>query len=234
MQARHLAKQVAFHGQLLHILNDISFECQSGETLAILGKSGSGKSTLLGLLAGLDNPSQGEVMLLGQSINALGEDARARLRAGRVGFVFQNFQLLDMLTALENVMLPLGLQQHKAAEAVATEWLQKVGLGDRLHQLPASLSGGEQQRVALARAFVTRPEILFADEPTGNLDSETGDTIIRLLFELQKEHHTTLVIVTHDDQLASQCQRQIRLEKGRLVSQPSPQADTLSDTATLA
>ncbi len=188
-----------------------------GESVAILGQSGAGKSTLLGLLAGLDTPSGGELALFGRSLGELDEDGRAALRAGRVGFVFQNFQLLPTLTALENVLLPLELSPSPGAEARAREWLERVGLGERLDHLPKQLSGGEQQRVALARAFVTGAELVFADEPTGNLDPVTGERIIEALFALNREAGTTLVLVTHDHALARRCDRCLRLEGGRLV-----------------
>lgn len=188
-----------------------------GESVAILGQSGAGKSTLLGLLAGLDTPSGGEVSLFGQSLGTLDEDGRAALRAGRVGFVFQNFQLLPTLTALENVLLPLELSPSPGAEARAREWLERVGLGERLEHLPKQLSGGEQQRVALARAFVTGAELVFADEPTGNLDPVTGERIIEALFALNREAGTTLVLVTHDRALARRCDRCLRLAGGRLI-----------------
>lgn len=187
-----------------------------GESVAILGQSGAGKSTLLGLLAGLDAPTDGELTLFGQSLAALDEDGRARLRAGRVGFVFQNFQLLPTLTALENVLLPLELSSVVDAEARARDWLARVGLGERLDHLPKQLSGGEQQRVALARAFVTGAELVFADEPTGNLDPATGERIIDTLFALNREAGTTLVLVTHDPALARRCGRCLRLSGGRL------------------
>jgi putative ABC transport system ATP-binding protein len=186
--------------------------------VAIVGASGSGKSTLLGLLAGLDVPSDGTVTLDGQPLSALDEDGRARVRGAKVGFVFQSFQLLPSLTALENVMLPLELRGDADAEGPARAILGQVGLGERLSHYPRQLSGGEQQRVALARAFVTRPAVLFADEPTGNLDTQTGQSIIDLLFRLNREAGTTLVLVTHDEHLASRCDRILRLDAGRLVA----------------
>ncbi|GHE20418.1 ABC transporter ATP-binding protein [Halomonas urumqiensis] len=188
-----------------------------GESVAILGQSGAGKSTLLGLLAGLDAPSSGELSLFGQPLSSLDEDGRARLRAGRVGFVFQNFQLLPTLTALENVLLPLELSPQPDAEARARDWLTRVGLGERLEHLPKQLSGGEQQRVALARAFVTGAELVFADEPTGNLDPATGERIIDALFDLNQQAGTTLVLVTHDHALARRCDRCLRLADGKLT-----------------
>ncbi|WP_295461693.1 ATP-binding cassette domain-containing protein [uncultured Pseudomonas sp.] len=218
LMARNLSKVVTGAEGALPILQALDLEVQAGDSLAIVGSSGSGKSTLLGLLAGLDLPSAGEVHLAGQRLDALDEDARARLRAERVGFVFQSFQLLDSLTALENVMLPLELEGAREARAEASALLARVGLGERLRHYPRQLSGGEQQRVALARAFAPRPSILFADEPTGNLDSRTGNHICDLLFELNRERGTTLVLVTHDERLAARCARQLRLEGGRQVA----------------
>lgn len=210
---------VAADGGAAHltILHDISFVVQRGEVVAVMGASGSGKSTLLGLLAGLDLPSQGTVRLAGQDLFALDEDGRARLRGQMLGFVFQNFQLLPALTALENVMLPLELAGSPGAREAALSLLDRVGLGPRLHHYPKHLSGGEQQRVALARAFVTRPRLLLADEPTGNLDAATGETIIRLMLELNAEAGTTLVLVTHDPAIAGRCHRTLRLSAGRLL-----------------
>jgi putative ABC transport system ATP-binding protein len=193
-----------------------------GDSLAIVGSSGSGKSTLLGLLAGLDLPSGGTVALAGHDLAALDEDQRARVRAEHVGFVFQSFQLLDSLDALENVMLPLELEGHADARQRARALLERVGLGQRLTHYPRQLSGGEQQRVAIARAFVAEPDVLFADEPTGNLDSHTGERISDLLFELNRERGATLVLVTHDERLAHRCQRLIRLEGGHLVDHVEP------------
>lgn len=203
----------------LDILADVSLTVQRGETLAIVGASGSGKSTLLGLLAGLDQASNGEVWLLGQRLNDLDEDARARLRASRVGFVFQSFQLLPALTALENILLPLELSGANDARARARAWLARVGLAARAGHTPRQLSGGEQQRIALARAFATDPEVVFADEPTGNLDADTGARIIDLLFKLNASAHTTLLLVTHDEALASRCQRRLQLVAGRAQAQ---------------
>ena len=220
--ARDLSKVVTGAEGALPILQALDLQLQAGDSLAIVGSSGSGKSTLLGLLAGLDLPSGGEVHLAGQRLDTLDEDARARLRAERVGFVFQSFQLLDSLTALENVMLPLELEGVRQARDQAVALLERVGLGERLRHYPRQLSGGEQQRVALARAFAPRPSILFADEPTGNLDSHTGERISDLLFELNKERGTTLVLVTHDERLAHRCQRLIRLDAGRLVAPLEP------------
>ncbi|ALZ85566.1 ABC transporter ATP-binding protein [Pseudomonas oryzihabitans] len=216
--ARDLSKVVTGAEGALPILQALDLELEAGDSLAIVGSSGSGKSTLLGLLAGLDLPSSGEVHLAGQRLDTLDEDARARLRAERVGFVFQSFQLLDSLTALENVMLPLELEGARQAREQAMALLERVGLGERLRHYPRQLSGGEQQRVALARAFAPRPSILFADEPTGNLDSRTGGHISDLLFELNREQGTTLVLVTHDERLAARCARQLRLEGGRRVA----------------
>jgi len=201
----------------LHILADVSFSVNPGESVAIVGSSGSGKSTLLGLIAGLDVPSAGRVLLDGENLFALDEDGRAALRGRGMGFVFQSFQLLPGLTALENVMLPLELAGNAKAAEVARRHLERVGLGGRLRHRPAQLSGGEQQRVALARAFAVAPSILLADEPTGNLDVHTGAQIIELLFELNRAQGATLIVVTHDTNLAALCQRQLRLDGGRLV-----------------
>jgi putative ABC transport system ATP-binding protein len=202
----------------LVILREIDLEVTAGEALAIVGASGSGKSTLLAILAGLDTPSEGRVTIEGVELFSLDEDARAELRGRAVGFVFQAFQLLPSLTALENAMLPLELAEHPEAEGLAREMLRRVGLGERLHHYPKHLSGGEQQRVALARAFVVRPKLLFADEPTGSLDAESGAAVIELLFGMNREYGTTLVLVTHDEQLASRCQRMVRLSAGRIVA----------------
>jgi putative ABC transport system ATP-binding protein len=202
-------------GELV-LLQDINLEILAGESVAVVGASGAGKSTLLGLLAGLDMPTAGRVILDGDELFALDEDGRARLRAQKVGFVFQAFQLLPNLTALENVMLPLELAGRADAAAQAEQVLDRVGLGKRLTHYPKQLSGGEQQRVAIARAFATRPKLLFADEPTGNLDSRTGARVIDLLFELNAEQGTTLVLVTHDQHLAGRCGRQLELDEGRL------------------
>jgi putative ABC transport system ATP-binding protein len=219
--ARGLGKRVATAAGTLEILSDIDLQINSAESLAIVGVSGSGKSTLLGLLAGLDLPSAGEVWLAGQRLNDLDEDGRARVRGQSTGFVFQSFQLLESLTALENVMLPLELSGSTGARQQAVELLARVGLEARLGHYPRQLSGGEQQRVAIARAFSMQPAILFADEPTGNLDTDTGAHIIDLLFELNREHATTLVLVTHDDRIASRCDRSIRLEAGRIHEEPA-------------
>ncbi|MBT2748489.1 ABC transporter ATP-binding protein [Lysobacter sp. ISL-42] len=212
-----LGKHVALPSGELTILDGVGFSIAKGDTVAIVGASGSGKSTLLSLLAGLDSPSTGTVKLDGENISALDEDGRARVRGEKVGFVFQSFQLLPSLTALENVMLPLELRGDRDARTPAQAILDKVGLGQRLEHYPRQLSGGEQQRVALARAFVTRPSLLFADEPTGNLDTHTGQAIIELLFQLNADAGTTLVLVTHDEHLAERCHRRIRLDSGRLV-----------------
>jgi putative ABC transport system ATP-binding protein len=211
-----LSQRVTTADGPLVILSEVELAVKAGETLAITGASGSGKSTLLGLLAGLDQPSSGELFLLGQNLNVLDEDDRARLRAGRIGFVFQSFQLLPALTALENILLPLELAGRSDARERASHWLARVGLAARAGHTPRQLSGGEQQRIALARAFATDPEIVFADEPTGNLDADTGARIIDLLFELNASAHTTLILVTHDDALAARCQRRIHLVAGRI------------------
>ena len=215
--ASGLSKSVANGAQPLAILQDIGLAVMPGEAVAIVGASGSGKSTLLGLLAGLDVPSSGSVTLAGQELFALDEDGRAALRAKLLGFVFQSFQLLPSLNALENVMLPLELAGVAGAHTAAEAMLRRVGLGERLHHYPKTLSGGEQQRVALARAFVINPQLLMADEPTGNLDAATGADVINLLFELNAERGTTLILVTHDDGLAHRCNRIIRLAGGRVV-----------------
>lgn len=206
-------------GDKLDILKQIDLELAAGETLAIIGASGSGKSTLLGILAGLDTPSAGKVFLGGHELTALDEEGRAAVRAKTLGFVFQSFQLLPGLNALENVMIPLELHGVKQAEEKARGYLERVGLSHRLNHYPKQLSGGEQQRVAIARAFASEPVVLFADEPTGNLDSKTGATIIELLFDLNKEQGTTLVLVTHETRLAERCQRVIELEAGELIDQ---------------
>jgi putative ABC transport system ATP-binding protein len=214
---KQLGKSVQTSGGTLQILSSIDLAINAGESIAIIGESGSGKSTLISLLAGLDTPSEGSIALNGKIITVMNEDGRAALRNELIGFVFQSFQLLPGLTALENVMLPLELSGDKNAKTSATALLDRVGLSHRLSHTPKQLSGGEQQRVALARAFVTEPAILFADEPTGNLDSKTGEHIIDLLFELNQENRTTLILVTHDPALAERCQRTIRLEAGRII-----------------
>lgn len=217
VEARHLGKQVKTRDGVLTLLHDINFAIEAGTSLAILGTSGSGKTTLLGLLAGLDLPTEGEVILEGYRLNAFDEDGRAQLRAERVGFVFQNFQLLPGLTAVENVMLPLELARAAQPRQTAEQILGRVGLAERFRHYPNQLSGGEQQRCAIARAFATQPRCLFADEPTGNLDSETGKQIIELLFELNAELGTTLIMATHDPLLSQLCQQRLYLTAGRLV-----------------
>ena len=217
LRATQLGKRVSLPSGELTILEDVSFVIHAGERVAVVGASGSGKSTLLSLLAGLDTPSDGEVELAGAALASLDEDGRAKLRGDKVGFVFQAFQLLPSLTALENVMLPLELRDGRDAERMAQAVLVEVGLAERLDHYPRQLSGGEQQRVALARAFVVRPQVLFADEPTGNLDTHTGDAVIDLLFRMNEESGTTLVLVTHDADLAARCDRTLRIEAGRLV-----------------
>ena len=217
VRAAGLTKQVATGRSRLTILEDITLEIAGGEAVAILGASGSGKTTLLGLLAGLDEPSAGHVHIDGVDLTALDEDGRAALRRRLVGFVFQSFQLLPALTALENVMLPMELAGATDAREVATRLLTRVGLQERLAHYPRQLSGGEQQRVAIARAFAGPPRLLFADEPTGNLDATTGEEIVNLMFELNREQRTTLLLVTHDEKLAARCSRRLRLDRGRLV-----------------
>jgi len=217
IEVQHVTKQVVDSTGSLTILHEIDFSLMPRESVAIVGASGSGKSTLLSLIAGLDTPTTGTVRLAGTDLFALNEDDRAAVRARQVGFVFQSFQLLANLTALENVMLPLELLGHHDARAQATEMLRRVGLAERLQHYPKVLSGGEQQRVALARAFVVRPAVLLADEPTGSLDYATGETVMALMLELNREAGTTLVLVTHDRALAARCDRQLRIEAGRLV-----------------
>ncbi len=212
-----VTKQVSDSTGTLTILHEISFSLQARQSAAIVGASGSGKSTLLALIAGLDTPSSGSVRLGGTDIFAINEDARAAVRAEKLGFVFQSFQLLANLTALENVMLPLELQGRSDARALATDMLGRVGLAERLRHYPKVLSGGEQQRVALARAFVVKPAVLLADEPTGSLDFATGERVMDLMFDLNRESGTTLVMVTHDTRIAQRCDRQLRIEAGRLV-----------------
>jgi putative ABC transport system ATP-binding protein len=217
LMAQGLGKRVRLPDHELTILDGVSFSIAPGEAVAVVGASGSGKSTLLSLLAGLDLPSEGSVKLDGVVLSALDEDGRARLRGEKVGFVFQSFQLLPALTAIENVMLPLELRGDGDANTPAQRILERVGLAERLQHYPRQLSGGEQQRVALARAFVTAPALLFADEPTGNLDTDTGRAVIDLLFELNAQTGTTLVLVTHDERLAERCSRVLRLAGGKLV-----------------
>lgn len=218
LKINELEKTYTSGSKKLTVLKEISFEVEKGSIFSIVGPSGSGKTTLLGLCAGLDHPSAGTIELCGSDLQALDEDERAQLRNKEVGFIFQNFQLLPTLTALENVIVPLELQGEKNADKVGMELLQKVGLADRFHHYPSQLSGGEQQRVALARAFSNKPSILFADEPTGNLDEETGEKVIQLLFELNKEAGTTLVIITHDLDLANRTQQILRLKGGKIMS----------------
>ncbi len=218
LRAENLGKDVPSGERTLTILHDIDFAVRAGESAAIVGASGSGKSTLLGLLAGLDFPTRGKVWLAGHDLTTLDEDGRASLRGRELGFVFQSFHLLPALTALENVMLPLELLGLSGARPAAEAMLARVGLADRLEHYPKHLSGGEQQRVALARAFAVRPKLLLADEPTGNLDVATGRQVIELMFEMNAEQGTTLILVTHDESLAQRCQRLIRLFGGRLVS----------------
>ncbi|HWI35221.1 MAG TPA: ABC transporter ATP-binding protein [Burkholderiales bacterium] len=218
LSAKGIGKTVKSGTSDLVILRDIDLDVTPGEALAVVGASGSGKSTLLALLAGLDTPTAGSVRLDGHDLYALDEDQRAELRGRSLGFVFQSFQLLPALTALENVMLPLELAERADAEDLARAMLGRVGLGERLHHYPKHLSGGEQQRVALARAFVVRPKLLLADEPTGSLDAQSGNAVIALLFELNREYGTTLVLVTHDEALAARCARTVRLVGGRIAA----------------
>ncbi len=218
-----LEKTYASGNKQLTVLQDITFDVEKGQTFSIVGPSGSGKTTLLGLSAGLDAPNAGSVALCGQDLKSLDEDQRAQLRNKEVGFIFQNFQLLPTLTALENVSVPLELQGATDAIQKSKSLLEKVGLADRIHHYPSQLSGGEQQRVALARAFSNTPSILFADEPTGNLDAETGEKVIQLLLDLNKENGTTLVIITHDLELANRTQQILTLKGGKIVTnQPTP------------
>ena len=218
LNIRNLSKTYQIAGHPLTVLDRINFSVEAGSTLAILGPSGSGKTTLLGLCAGLDRSTTGEIMLADQHIHEMSEDARAVVRNRYIGFIFQNFQLLPTLTALENVMVPLELRGDKKSRTLAKQLLEKVGLGDRMHHYPSELSGGEQQRVSLARAFSNKPRILFADEPTGNLDAETSGQVIRLLFDLNHEAGTTLIIVTHNMELAAMADRTIKLRGGLLVA----------------
>jgi putative ABC transport system ATP-binding protein len=218
LKIHELEKTYASGSKKLTVLSNISFEVEKGSIFSIVGPSGSGKTTLLGLCAGLDYPSAGDIELCGSDLQQLDEDELAQLRNKEVGFIFQNFQLLPTLTALENVIVPLELQGEKNAAKVGMDLLQKVGLEDRFDHYPSQLSGGEQQRVALARAFSNRPSVLFADEPTGNLDEETGEKVIQLLFELNKEAGTTLIIITHDLDLANRTQQILRLKGGKIMS----------------
>ena len=217
LRAQQLSKEVSSPEGTLTILDDVSFTIEAGATVAVVGPSGAGKSTLLALLAGLDLPTRGHVELSGTNLSSLDEDGRARVRADNVGFVFQSFHLVPSLNALENVMLPLELGGHDDARKAARDLIDKVGLAGRWSHYPAQLSGGEKQRVAIARAFATEPAVLFADEPTGNLDSRTGETIMELMFELNRSSSTTLVLVTHDNDLADRCERVLALDAGRLV-----------------
>lgn len=217
IQAQQLEKIVDTSEGPLQILQPIDVSINAGETVAIVGASGSGKSTLLSLLAGLDLATKGDVLIENEKLSELDEEQRAKVRADKVGFIFQQFLLVPSLSALENVMLPAELAGHKGAEKEARELLDKVGLGDRWHHYPNQLSGGEQQRVAIARAFVGQPKLLFADEPTGNLDANTGAKVEQLLFDLNKDYGTTLIIVTHDNQLAERCQRVLRMDAGQLT-----------------
>jgi putative ABC transport system ATP-binding protein len=218
LEAHRLSKEVSSPEGTLTILNDVSFNIDAGETVAVVGASGAGKSTLLALLAGLDLPTRGHVDLNGKNLSTLDEDGRALVRAESVGFVFQSFHLVPSLNALENVMLPLELAGHEQARKLARTLIDKVGLAKRWSHYPAQLSGGEKQRVAIARAFATEPAVLFADEPTGNLDSSTGANIMELMFELNRNSSTTLILVTHDTKLAERCDRMLALDAGRLVS----------------
>ncbi len=233
IDARLITKTVATVEGDLTILENVSLQVAAGDSLAITGASGSGKSTLLGILAGLDVPTSGHVVLAGQDITAMDEEGRARVRAGSVGFVFQSFQLLPGLTALENVMMPLELHGVKDARERASEFLARVGLVARQHHYPRQLSGGEQQRVAIARAFASEPRILLADEPTGNLDAVTGARVIDLLFELNREQGTMLVLVTHEERLAERCHHRVVLEAGRIVNSPALSSTSSSQLNTL-
>jgi putative ABC transport system ATP-binding protein len=219
LRVEGLSKTYMSGGKPLKVLDDVSFLLNKGTSLSIVGPSGSGKTTLLALCAGLDLPSEGSIYVMGLKVNAMDEDDRAFIRNQHLGFIFQNFQLLPTLTALENVTVPLEIRGMKGVEAEARELLAKVGLADRSHHYPSQLSGGEQQRVAIARAFITRPAILFADEPTGNLDDENADHITDLLFALNRESRTTLVLVTHNMELASKTQRILRMKAGRIVEE---------------
>ncbi|MCE0555937.1 MULTISPECIES: ABC transporter ATP-binding protein [unclassified Motilimonas] len=216
--ADHLVKQVSTANDTLTILQDVSLQVSAGESIALVGPSGAGKSTLMTLLAGLDVPSAGEISLLGQPLSQLDEEARAALRCEHISFVFQSFLLIPTLTAIENVMLPYLIQGQDQDVARASQLLEQVGLTGRAHHLPSQLSGGEQQRVALARAFISQPKILFADEPTGNLDQQTASKIVELLFQLNREHGTTLVLVTHDQTLAERCDRTLKIAAGKVAS----------------
>jgi putative ABC transport system ATP-binding protein len=231
ISVEHVHKSVTDSTGQLPILRDIDFSLAARETVAIVGASGSGKSTLLSIIAGLDTPTQGTVRLAGADLFALGEDERAALRAREVGFVFQSFQLLGNLTALENVMLPLELAGRRDARKAAGEMMKRVGLGQRFGHYPKTLSGGEQQRVALARAFVVEPAVLLADEPTGSLDFATGETVMQLMFDLNREHGTTLVLVTHDRAIADRCDRRLTIEAGRIAKDERAVAGEISGAA---
>ncbi|NNF19589.1 MAG: ABC transporter ATP-binding protein [Flavobacteriaceae bacterium] len=221
LSVRNLSKSYQSGTSELHVLQDITFNIKEGESFAIVGPSGSGKTTLLGLCAGLDKADTGSIELCGTKLESLNGDQRALLRNEHVGFIFQDYQLLPTLTALENVMVPMELRGVKEGDVLALELMERVGLGERIHHYPSQLSGGEQQRVALARAFSNNPSILFADEPTGNLDEETGDRVVDLLFELNREAGTTLVIVSHDMELAGKCNNILRLKGGKIIEEPS-------------
>ncbi len=223
----NLSKNVVVNDETLSILNNINLNVKRGETIAIVGASGSGKSTLLGIMAGLDKPSEGDVKLGGVGLKNLNEEQRANLRKDMIGFIFQSFLLVPSLTALENVMLPAELKGEKNAKQLAQQWLEKVGLANRADHYPNQLSGGEQQRVAIARAFITHPEVLFADEPSANLDTHTGHIIESLLFELNRENGTTLILVTHDEELAEKCDRMITLHGGEIIAPEARHADVV-------
>ncbi len=227
IEASQLTKSVDTAEGILTILDSINLKVDAGESLAIVGASGSGKSTLLGILAGLDIPSSGKVVLANKDLTIMGEEGRAAVRAASVGFVFQSFQLLPGLNTIENVMLPLELHGVTDAEKKATDYLERVGLSHRLRHYPKQLSGGEQQRVAIARAFASEPDVLFADEPTGNLDTTTGAKVIELLFQLNQSQGTTLILVTHEMRLAQRCLRQVTLEAGKIVSDSAPSSHVL-------
>jgi len=230
ISATSVGKKVKTSEGELVILDDVSLSVEDGKSLAIVGASGSGKSTLLGILAGLDTPTNGEIILNGCNLTSMDEEGRAKVRADNVGFVFQSFQLLPGLTALENVMMPLELHGRDDAEKKSKIFLQRVGLEERMHHYPKQLSGGEQQRVAMARAFASEPKILFADEPTGNLDSVTGLRVIDLLFELNQELGTTLILVTHEDRLAKRCQYRIELEAGKVINSNQHQSSSSTES----
>ena len=219
VQATQLSKQFDTHDGILSLFSELNLRIHRGESVAIVGPSGSGKSTLLSLLAGLDSPSQGDVIIAGQSLSAMDDTERARLRSEHLSFIFQSFHLLPELSAMENVMLPLEIRGQQNAQQQAAHWLAQVGLSERQDHYPTTLSGGEQQRVAIARAFATEPTLLFADEPTGNLDQHTGEAIVEQLFSLNKKHQTTLILITHDSALADRCDRRLHLQSGQLHEQ---------------